>query len=117
MEKFQLQKYHITDLNGNRLLSIREGEEVEIDYSLRNIQQKEQTYVMIAQIIDHEGVMIDMGWYIDTIQSGEYADWYGSWTPDASGLCTIKIMVWDGVDESPAPITKITEMTVLVHPA
>lgn len=115
LERFQLQKYHITDPYGNRLMSVRSGEEVEIDYSFRNIQQKEQTYVMIAQIIDQYGVTIDMGWYIDTIQSGEYADWYGFWTPETPGTCTIKIMVWDSVDENPAPITKITEMTVLVH--
>lgn len=115
LERFQLQKYHITDPYGNRLMSVRSGEEVEIDYSFRNIQQKEQTYVMIAQIIDQQGVTIDMGWYIDTIQSGEYADWYGFWTPETPGTCTIKIMVWDSVDENPAPITKITEMTILVH--
>ena len=117
VEKLELQKYHITDPEGNRLMSIKEGEEVEINYSLRNIQQKEQTYVMIAQIIDQDGVTIDMGWYIDTIQSGEYADWYGSWVPDAQGMCIIKIMIWDGIGESPAPLSEITEMTVLVQSA
>lgn len=117
MEKLQLQKYHITDPEGNRMMNIKEGEEVGMNYSLRNIQQKEQTYVMIAQIIDQHGVTIDMGWYVDTIQSGEYADWYGFWTPDAPGSCVIKIMIWDGIGENPAPLSNITEMTVLVQPA
>jgi hypothetical protein len=117
MEKLQLQKYHITDLDNNKLMSLKEGKEVEINYSLRNVQQREQTYVMIAQIIDQHGVTIDMGWYVDTIQTGEYADWYGFWTPDAPGMCVIKIMVWDGIGENPAPLSDITEMTVLVQPA
>lgn len=72
---------------------------------------------MIAQIIDHQGVTIDMGWYVDTIQTGEYAEWYGFWTPEEPGLCVIKIMIWDGIGDSPAPLSEITEMTVLVQPA
>lgn len=115
MKKLQLQRYVVIDEDDRVVSSVRTGDDVEIVLGFKNIQQKEQVYVLITQIVDQEGVTQDIGWSVDVVESGRYIDWFKLWRPDKPGVCTIKVMMWDGMGENPEPLSELTAMTIVVQ--
>lgn len=115
MKKLQLQRYLVVDEDERVVSSVRTGEGVEIVLGFKNIQQREQVYTLIVQVVDHEGVTQDIGWSVDVVESGEYIDWFKLWRPDRPGVCTVKVMMWDGMGENPEPLSELSAMTIVVQ--
>jgi hypothetical protein len=115
LKKMELQRYLILDQEGNAVSSAKPGDSIKIAASYKNLQQKEQRYALITQIIDQNGITVDVSWSIDTIEGGGYADWSKLWKPDSPAEYTIKTIVWSGVGENPMPLSDINVMAVMVQ--
>lgn len=114
LKKMELQRYVILDGEGNVVSSARPGDSIKIAASYKNLQQKEQRYALITQIVDQNGITVDVSWSIDTIEGGGYADWSKLWKPDSPSEYTIKTIVWSGVGENPMPLSDTNVMAVVV---
>lgn len=115
LEKMELQRYLVLDQDGNAASNIKPGDSIKIITSYKNLQQKEQRYALITQVIDQDGVTLDVSWSIDTVESGGHADWFKLWKPDYQGVCIIKTIVWSGVGEDPVPLSETNAMTVVIQ--
>jgi hypothetical protein len=110
----ELQRYLILDQDGNVASNAKPGDSIKIAASYKNLQQKEQRYALITQIVDQNGITRDVSWSIDMVESGGYVDWFKVWKPDGPSVCTIKTVVWSGVDEDPVPLSDTNVMAVVV---
>ncbi|UVS68252.1 hypothetical protein NWT39_10115 [Nitrososphaera viennensis] len=115
LRKMELQRYLILDEEGNVVSSAKPGDSIKIAASYKNLQQKEQRYALITQIVDQDGVTLDVGWAIDVVESGGYVDWFKVWKPNGPAVCTIKTIVWSGVGENPVPLSDTNVMAVVVQ--
>lgn len=66
-------------------------------------RQKEQVYTLITQ---------DISWSVHVVESG---GWFKLWRPDKPGVCTIKVMIWNGTGENPEPLSELTATTMVVQ--
>lgn len=117
LKKMQLQRYFIIDESEYVVSSVRAGDSVGVVLGFKNIQQKEQVYTLITQVVDQYGFTQDVGWSVDVVEGGGYVDWFKMWRPDSPGVCTIKVMVWDGVGGNPVPLSEVNAMTIVVQNA
>lgn len=115
LKKLQLQRYLVTDEYGRVVSSTTLGDNIEIALSFKNLQQKEQLYMLITQVTDQNSVTRDIGWSIDAVESGGYVDMVKLWKTDSLGICTIKVMIWDWAEESPTPLSEMNAMAIVVY--
>ena len=115
LKRIQLQRYLIVDEDYYLISSAGSGEKVAIILLFKNMQQKEQAYTLITQIVDQNGITREVGWVVDVVDGGGYVDWLQLWIPDEPGVCTIKVMIWDGIGTNPLPLTEVSMMTVVVR--
>lgn len=104
----------VTDEYGRVVSSTALGDNIEIALSFKNLQQKEQLYMLITQVTDQNGVTRDIGWSIDA-ESGGYVDMVKLWKTDSHSICTIKVMIWGRVEESPTPLSEMNAMAIVVY--
>lgn len=45
----------------------------------------------------------------------ESGGWFKLWRPDKPGVCTIKVMIWNGTGENPEPLSELTATTMVVQ--
>jgi hypothetical protein len=89
----------------------RPGEQVSISTSFKNYQQFEQSYAIILQITDSEGFTAELDWSAGRLASGQVANVTNAWNTDEVGTYTVKMFVWDGVSQTPAPLSEVTTET------
>jgi hypothetical protein len=115
LKKMELQRYLILDEDGNAVSDAKPGDSIKIVASYKNLQQKEQRYALITQIVDQDGVTLDVSWSMDMVESGGYIDWFKLWKPSGPAVCTIKTVVWSRVGENPVPLSETSVTAVVVQ--
>ena len=108
LAKVRLQSSSFVDINGQNVLNSRSGEQVTISTTFKNYQQSEQSYALIVQITDSNGFTTDLGWIAGKLNGGATTQASRSWTTDESGSYTVKMFVWDGVSQTPTPLSEVT---------
>jgi glucose/arabinose dehydrogenase len=93
---------------------VNSGEQITISTNFRNVQQVAQDYAVIIQIQDSRGITRDVDWETGSLQSGETASASKSWTAEEDDEYTVKIFVWDGIDQAPTPLADVKSETVAV---
>ncbi len=91
------------------------GEQITISTAFRNWQQVVQDYAVIIQIENSQGITRDIDWTTGNLEAGETASASKSWTPEEEDTYTVKIFVWDSVDQAPTPLTDVTSKRLVVE--
>jgi hypothetical protein len=111
--RFQVNSHGVFDANGERLTSLKSGQQVMLAGSFENKQGQPQDYAFIVQVIDEDGVTMDIGWLTGTLESQEVFEGSRSWTADDAGNYTVRVLIWNGID-MPVPLTSPSQDTIRV---
>lgn len=114
LAKVQLQNSALVNAKGLNIFQAKQGEQISIDTTFKNYQQKEQKYAIIVQVIDSRGFTADIGWVAGTLAAGETTQAARSWVALEPGTYTIKMFVWDGISKAPTPLSEVTVRSLTV---
>jgi len=112
--KILIQSTTFLNAQGQGIFQANVGEQIEISNLFTNYQQVDQNYAFIVEITDQNGVATDLGWQNGDAPSGKTVSLSRSWTPQEAGVYTVKIFVWDDVNDAPAPLSGVTVKTIRV---
>ena len=86
--------------------------QVQITADVTNGLDRDQPFAYIVQVLDSNGVVVQLSWLTGTLTAGQSLNPSQSWTPTATGNYTAQIFVWSGIsnpDALSAPLVmKIT---------
>ena len=86
--------------------------QVQITADVTNGLDRDQPFAYIVQVLDSNGVVVQLSWLTGTHTAGQSLNPSQSWTPTATGNYTAQIFVWSGIsnpDALSAPLVmKIT---------
>lgn len=96
----------------NGVWTVPTNKQVQISADVANGLDKDQSFAYIVQILDKNGVAIQLSWLTGTLSAGQSLNPSQSWTPTVPGNYTAQIFVWSAIDNPDAlspPLTmKIT---------
>ena len=108
LAKVQFQDNKVIGSNGQTIYGAKIGQQVMIQTSFKNYQEKSQNYAIVVQITDQNGYTANVGWLTGTLTAGQNTQTSKSWTVEEAGTYTIKVFVWDGVNGAPTPLSDTT---------
>src|SRR5579875_942486 len=74
------------------------NKQVQIAADLTSGLGRDQPFAYIVQVLDQNGVVIQLSWLTGTLTAGQSLSPSQSWTPAAPGNYTAQIFVWSGID-------------------
>jgi hypothetical protein len=96
----------------NGAWAVHENKQVQITADVTNGLDRDQPFAYIVQVLDKNGVVIQLSWLTGTLSAGQSLHPSQSWIPMATGNYTAQIFVWSGINNpdalSPPLIMKIT---------
>ncbi|MGB6462922.1 MAG: hypothetical protein WA799_02295 [Nitrosotalea sp.] len=96
----------------NGVWTVPTNKQVQISADLTSGLNTDQPFAYIVQVLDKNGVAIQLSWLTGTLSAGQSLNPSQSWTPTAPGNYTAQIFVWSGISNPDAlspPLTmKIT---------
>ena len=90
------------------------NKQVQISADLTSGLDRDQPFAYIVQVLDQNGVVIQLSWLTGTLTAGQSLNPSQSWTPAAAGNYTAQIFVWSGIDNPNAlspPLTMKISVT------
>jgi hypothetical protein len=114
LAKIIIQGTSFVDLSGFNILQASEGQQVQIVSTLENRQGTPQNLAYIVQISDEKGAVLDLEIQSASTDAGQTITLGRSWMPLSSGSYTVKVFVWDGINEAPSPLAPATERTITI---
>lgn len=99
LARLSLSNICIVDEKNNLLNNIRPGQPVKISANVTNNQGKSQTFTLIIQIEDENGVVVDNLCVNDVLEKGKSSKLFLPWTPESSGSYVARIFVWGSIDD------------------
>lgn len=90
------------------------NKQVQIAADLTSGLNRDQPFAYIVQVLDQNGVVIQLSWLTGTLTAGQSLSPSQSWTPAAPGNYTAQIFVWSGIDNPNAlspPLTMKISVT------
>lgn len=110
LEQVNLSNPRITDSTGNVTTTVKANQQVLIEASLQNMQQKDQPFAYLVQVGDSNGVTLSLSWITGKLGAGQILNLAESWSPPSSGKYTAQIFVWQSLSQPNAlspPLSKI----------
>jgi hypothetical protein len=106
-DKVYIESADLLDVRGNNITSegAEVGENVAISTTLVNDEQEPQSFMLMVQILDEEGVAKAMLLTLGSLQPEESIERSASWLPDRAGSYTAEIFVWSSLND-PAPLVE-----------
>ncbi|MGI0046019.1 MAG: hypothetical protein ACREBB_02360 [Nitrosotalea sp.] len=96
----------------NGTWSMQVNKQVQISADVTNGLDTDQSFAYIVQVMDKNGVVIQLSWLTGTLTAAQSLNPSQSWTPTTPGNYTAQIFVWSGITNPNAlsvPLTmKIT---------
>jgi len=81
------------------------------------VQKKDQSYMLITQVLGQSGFTVDPSWSVDTVESGGSIDWLTAWKAQEPGVYTVKTLVWGAAGGSgPASLAEPSVTAIIVQP-
>lgn len=114
LERIQVSNSSLLDAAGAGTSQAGIGQQLSVRATFANQQETEQDYALIVQITDERGFIVFIGWQQGAVESGQAVAVSTAWTPEQEGRCIIQIFVWDGVDASPTPLSRVTVDSISV---
>jgi hypothetical protein len=82
------------------------GEQLSIPTVIKNLQKVNQTYTLLVQIVDRDGVARSISWQVGSLAGGQGIEVVNNWVAEDAGMYTIQIFVWDSI-KSPSPLSSV----------
>ena len=101
----------IVDSSGESVSTLLVNEQVLIQSELTNIQKKKQPFAYIVQIKDSEALTVSLSWVTGELPPEDSFKAAQSWIPDAQGMFTVEVFVWESID-NPNAISPLQRFTV-----
>lgn len=96
----------------NGVWTVPANKQVQISADVTNGLDRDQSFAYIVQVLDKNGVAVQLSWLTGTLSSGQSLNPSQSWTPTVPGNYTAQIFVWSGINNpdalSPPLIMKLT---------
>lgn len=88
------------------------NKQVQISADVTNGLNRDQPFAYIVQVLDNNGVVVQLSWLTGTLTAGQSLNPSQSWTPTSAGNYTAQIFVWSGISNpdalSPTLVMKIS---------
>ncbi len=98
----------------NGTWTVPANKQVQISADVTNGVNRNLPFAYIVQVLDHNGVVIQLSWLTGTLSPSQSLNPSQSWTPTTSGNYTAQIFVWSGIDNPDAlspPLTLKIKVT------
>lgn len=86
----------------NGTWAVHVNKQVQITADITNGINRNLPFAYIVQVLDHNGVVIQLSWLTGTLSVGQSLNPSQSWTPTTPGNYTAQIFVWSGIDNPDA---------------
>ncbi|MDE1830064.1 MAG: hypothetical protein KGI25_07060 [Thaumarchaeota archaeon] len=90
------------------------NKQVQIVADVTNGLDRDQPFAYIVQVLDNNGVVVQLSWLTGTLTAGQSLSPSQSWTPTTPGNYTAEIFVWSGItnpDALSAPLVMKISVT------
>ncbi len=92
----------VTSSLQNGTWTVHVNKQVQIAADVTNGVNRDLPFAYIVQIVDNNGVVIQLSWLTGTLSAGQSLNPSQSWTPTAPGNYTAQIFVWSGISNPDA---------------
>jgi len=89
------------------------GNQIMITADVSNNQSIQQPFAYLTQVKNEHQIVISLSWLTGSLSPGQSLSPAQSWTSAETGLYTIEIFVWKGID-NPEALSPPLSMTVRV---
>ena len=113
LERVGVNNLGTVDALGNSLSSVSVNQQVQIQASLTNNQDRSQSFAYLVQIQDANGVTVALSWLNGELSASQSLNTAQSWIPNSSGTYTAQVFVWEGVS-NPTALAPSTEISITV---
>ena len=113
LERVGVSNLGTVDAIGNSLSSVSVNQQVQIQASLTNSQDRSQSFAYLVQIQDANGVTVALSWLNSELSASQSLNTAQSWIPNSSGSYTAQVFVWEGVS-NPTALAPSTEILITV---
>lgn len=86
----------------NGVWTVPANKQVQISADVTNGLDRDQSFAYIVQVLDKNGVAIQLSWLTGTLSAGQSLNPSQSWTPTVPGNYTAQIFVWSGINNPDA---------------
>lgn len=115
MERAAVSEPEIVDQSGHIVIDVIPNQLVLIRDEVTNMQDKKQTFVLIVQIKDEDGITVSLSWLEGEMPAKRSLAVAQPWKPDRAGDYRLEIFVWDNID-NPAVLSPYKTKTITVPP-
>ncbi len=113
LERVGVSNLGTVDALGNSLASVSVNQQVQIQASLVNNQDRSQSFAYLVQIQNANGVTIALSWLNGELSTSQSLNTAQSWIPTSSGLYTAQVFVWEGIS-NPTALAPSAEISITV---
>jgi hypothetical protein len=92
----------------NGVWTVPTNKQVQISADVTNGLDRDQSFAYIVQILDKNGVAIQLSWLTGTLSAGQSLNPSQSWTPTVPGNYTAQIFVWSAINNPDALSSPLT---------
>jgi hypothetical protein len=93
---------------------VKIGDNTTIMASITNAKLSEQSFVFIVQVIDPRGFTSELSFVVGKIMPEQSMSINHMWTPDVSGVHTVRVFVWDNLTQ-PHVLTPSKNLVIAVN--
>lgn len=86
----------------NGVWTVPANKQVQIAADLTSGTNTDQPFAYIVQVLDKNGVAVQLSWITGTLSVGQSLNPSQSWTPTVPGNYTAQIYVWSGISNPDA---------------
>lgn len=86
----------------NGVWTVPANKQVQIAADLTSGTNTDQPFAYIVQVLDKNGVAVQLSWITGTLSAGQSLNPSQSWTPTVPGNYTAQIYVWSGISNPDA---------------
>jgi len=101
----------IVDHKGESISELSVSQQVLVQSEITNSQKKKQPFAYIVQIKDDEGATVSLSWVTGELPPKESFKAAQSWIPDAQGIFSVEVFVWESID-NPTALSPVRSTTI-----
>jgi hypothetical protein len=98
LERAVASEPEVVDDSGEAISSVSPSQQVLIQSEIANSQKKKQAFAYIVQIKDDAGATVSLSWVTGELPPKESFRAAQSWIPDAQGVFSVEVFVWESID-------------------
>ncbi len=97
----------------NGVWSVHVNKQVQLAADVTNGLDTDQPFAYLVQVMDQNGVVVQLSWLTGTLSAGQSLSPSQSWTPTVPGNYTAQIFVWSAIN-NPSALSQPLTMKITV---